>query len=163
DPASARVALLFRAQPGPLTGVEFQGARIGHGLRATVEGLLRDGGLKADSLEEAIDVLEKAFHRQGYRDATVSRRQETRGPREVVPYRIRDLARDRNALLIAYRDAGYAQVEVKPEAALSEDRQQADVVLHVIAGPRLSVDHVVVAGLERTEEQVVRREMAVKE
>ena len=233
DPASGSVALLFRAQPGPLTGVEFQGARIGHGLRSTVEGRLRDGGLKADALEEAIDVLEKAFHRQGYRDAAVSRRAETRGPREVVvydirlgplaqvasvridadvsdvewprlattpgrplrdadtaedarritraledaghasarvdvvapegggevpvvfraqagprtlvasvrvdtsvplpadnparelsvrvgiPYRIRDLARDRNALLTAYRDAGYAQAEVTPEAALS--------------------------------------------
>ena len=277
DPASGRVALLFRVQPGPLTVVELQGARIGHGLRATVEGLLRDGGLKADALEEAIDVLEKAFHRQGYRDAAVSRRQETRGPREVVvyevrpgafaqvasvridtdvsdvewprlatapgrplrdadtaedarriiraledaghasarvdvvapegggevpvvfraqagpralvasvrvdtsvslpadnparelsvrvgsPYRIRDLARDRNALLTAYRDAGYAQAEVTPEAALSEDRQHADVVLHVMAGPRLRVDHVVVAGLERTEEQVIRREMTVKE
>jgi outer membrane protein assembly factor BamA len=89
DPASGRVALLFRAQPGPLTGVEFQGAHIGHGLRATVEGLLRDGGLKADALEEAIDVLEKAFHRQGYRDVAVTRHEETRGPREVVAYEVR--------------------------------------------------------------------------
>ena len=66
DPASGRVGLVFRAQPGPLTGVEFQGARIGHGLRANVEGLLREGGLKADALEEAIDVLDKGFRRQGY-------------------------------------------------------------------------------------------------
>jgi len=73
------------------------------------------------------------------------------------------VARDRNALLGAYRDAGYAQAEVTPEATLSEDRRQADVVLHVKAGPRLSVDHVVVAGLERTEEEVVRREMTVRE
>ena len=277
DPASGRVALRFRAQPGPLTAVEFQGPRIGHGLRSTVEGLLRDGGLKADALEEAIDLIEKALQRQGYRDAAVTRHEETRGAREVVvyevrpgapakvasvridadvsdvewprlatapgrplrdadtgedarriaraledaghasarvdvvapegggevpvvfraqagprtlvasvrvdtsgplpgdnparelsvrvglPYRIRDVARDRNALLGTYRDAGYAQAEVTPEATLSEDRRQADVVLHVTAGPRLSVDHVVVAGLERTEEEVVRREMTVRE
>jgi len=277
DPASGRVALRFRAQPGPLTAVEFQGPRIGHGLRSTVEGLLRDGGLKADALEEAIDLIEKALQRQGYRDAAVTRHEETRGARDVVvyelrpgapakvasvridadvsdvewprlatapgrplrdadtgedarriaraledaghasarvdvvapegggevpvvfraqagprtlvasvsvdtsgplpgdnparelsvrvglPYRIRDVARDRNALLSTYRDAGYAQAEVTPEATLSEDRRQADVVLHVTAGPRLSVDHVVVAGLERTEEEVVRREMTVRE
>ncbi|HEY2941140.1 MAG TPA: BamA/TamA family outer membrane protein [Vicinamibacteria bacterium] len=277
DPAAGRVALLFHARPGPLTGVEFQGARLGHGLRSTVEGLLRDGGLKADALEEAIDALETALRRQGYRDVAVSRHEETRGPRELVvyevhpgalaqvasvridadvsdvewprlatgpgrplrdadtaedarritraledsghasarvevvapegggevpvvfraragprtlvasvrvdssvplpadnparelsvrvgfPYRIRDVARDRNALLTAYRDAGYAQAEVTPEAVLSEDRRQADVVLRVAAGPRLSVDHVVVAGLERTDEEVVRREITVRE
>ena len=277
DPASGRVGLVFRAQPGPLTGVEFQGARIGHGLRSAVEGLLREGALKADALEEATDALDRAFRRQGYRDVSVSRQAETRGPREVVvyevrtgnraevasvridadvsdvewprlgtapgrplrdadtaedarriaraledaghasprvdvvapegggavpvvfraqagprtlvasvrvdspvelpadtparemsvragvPYRIRDLARDRNALLSAYRDAGYAQAEVVPEATLSEDRQQATVVLRVVPGPRLSVDHVVVAGLERTEEAVVRRELTLKE
>jgi outer membrane protein insertion porin family len=277
DPASGRVALVFRAQPGPLTGVEFRGARIGHGLRSTVEGLLREGALKADALEEAIDVLDREFRRQGYRDVSVTRREGGQGPREVViyevrpgnaaevasvridadvsdvgwprlatvpgrplrdadaaedarriaraledaghasprvdvvapegggevpvvfralagprtlvasvrvdspvelpadgparelavrpaiPYRIRDVARDRNALLTAYRDAGYAQAEVTPEVALSEDRRQASVVLRVVPGPRLSVDHVVVAGLERTEEAVVRRELTLKE
>ena len=277
DPASGRVGVVFRVQPGPLTGVDFQGAHVGHGLRATVEGLLREGALKADALEEATDVLDRAFRRQGYRDVSVTRHDEARGPRQVVvydvrpgnaaevasvridadvsdvewprlvtapgrplrdadaaedarriaraledaghasprvdvvapegggtvpvvfraqagprtrvaavrveapvelpadgparelsvragfPYRIRDLARDRNALLTAYRDAGYAQVEVTPEAIFSEDRGQATVVLRVVPGPRLRVDHVVVAGLERTEEAVVRRELTLKE
>jgi outer membrane protein insertion porin family len=277
DPATGRVALVFRTQPGPLSGVEFQGQRIGHGLRSRVETLLREGGLKADVQEEAIDIIEKALQRQGHRDVTVTRREESRGPREVVvyevqaspparvasvridadvsdiewptlatapgrplrdadaaedagriartladdghasarvevvapegggdvpvvfraqagprtlvaamrvdtpvalpedsparelsvragiPYRIRDVARDRNALLTAYRDAGYAQAEITPEVTLSEDRAQARVVLRVIPGPRLRVDHVVVAGLERTEETVVRRELLVKE
>jgi outer membrane protein insertion porin family len=277
DPASGRLGLRFRAEPGPLTGVDFRGARIGHGLRSTVEGLLREGALKADALEEGIDVLDKGFRRQGYRDVSVTRREEVRGSREVVvyevspgnaaqvasvridadvsdvewphlattpgrplrdadaaedarriaraledaghasprvevvapegggnvpvvfraqagprtlvasvrvetpvalpadsparelsvragiPYRIRDVARDRNALLTAYRDAGYAQAEVTPEATLSEDHRQAAVVLRVAPGPRLSVDHVVVAGLERTDEAVVRRELTLKE
>ena len=277
DPASGRVALVFRAQPGSLTAVEFQGPRIGHGLRSTVEGLLREGGLKSDALEEAVDVLDKAFRRQGYRDVSVTRHEETRGPRDVVvyevrpgdaarvasvridadvsdvewprlatipgrplrdadaeedsrriaraledaghasprvevvapdgggevpvvfrvqagtrtmvasvkvdtpvelpadaparelsvrpgvAYRIRDVARDRNALLTAYRDAGYAQADVTPEATLSEDRRQARVVLRVLPGPRLGVDHIVVAGLEQTDEAVVRRELTLKE
>jgi outer membrane protein insertion porin family len=277
DPASGRVALLFRAQPGPLTGVEFQGARVARGLRSTIEGRLRDGGLKADALEEGVDLLETAFRRQGYREVAVSRREETRdsrelavydvkpgpqarvasvrmegdvtdlvwpglatrprrplmdaetaedarriartledaghasarvepavrdgggdlpvafrveaGPRTLVasvrvdapvplpadgsarelsvrtgmPYRIRDVARDRNALLTAYRDAGHAEAEVTPETTLSEDRREATVVLHVVPGPRLSVDKVVVAGLERTHEEVVLREITLRE
>jgi len=277
DPATGRVALVFRAQPGPLTALDVQGARIGHGLRSALEELLREGAVKPDVLEEAVDRLEEEFRRQGYRDVEVARREEARGARQVMvyevrpgaqarvasvridadvsdvswprlvtragrplldpvvtedsrriaaaledvghpaprveavvpegggelpvvfrvqagprarvesvhvdapvplpadtparellvrpgaPYRVRDVARDRNALLTAYRDAGYAQVEVTPEVALSGDRRQARVVLHVAAGPRVSVDHVVVAGLERTEEEVVRREITFKD
>jgi outer membrane protein insertion porin family len=300
DPATGRVALLFRAQPGPVTAVEFAGARVGHGLRSSIEDLLRDGGLKADVLEEAMDRLEQGFRLQGYRDVSVVRshemnsrslvergrlsgpprtppRAETRGPREVIvyevrpgpqarlgvvhveadvrdvgwprlesrpgeplvdsvlaedartlaraledaghtaarvetvapegggdvpvvfriqagprtvvssvkvdapeprppdsparelrvrpgaPYRLRDVARDRDALLTAYRDAGYAQAEVTPETTLSEDRSRANVLLRVRPGPRLSVDHVVVAGLEETAEDVVRREITLHE
>jgi outer membrane protein insertion porin family len=83
--------------------------------------------------------------------------------RTGMPYRIRDVARDRNALLTAYRDAGYAEAEVTPETTLSEDRREATVVLHVVPGPRLSVDKVVVAGLERTHEEVVLREITLRE
>jgi len=277
DPATGRVALVFRAQPGPLIALDVQGARIGHGLRSALEELLREGAVKPDVLEEAVDRLEEEFRRQGYRDVEVARREEARGARQVMvyevrpgaqarvasvridadvsdvswprlvtragrplldavvtedsrrlaaaledvghsaprveavvpegggelpvvfrvqagprarvesahvdapvplpagtptremlvrpgaPYRVRDVARDRNALLTAYRDAGYAQAEVTPEVTLSGDRLQARVVLHVAAGPRVSVDHVVVAGLERTEEEVVRREITLKE
>jgi outer membrane protein insertion porin family len=277
DPATGRVALLFRAQPGPVTAVEFAGARVGHGLRSSIEDLLRDGGLKSDVLEEAVDRLEQGFRLQGYRDVSVFRHVETRGPREVIvyeirpgpqarlgvvhveadvrdvdwpglesrpgeplvdsvladdartlaraledaghtaarvetvapegggdvpvvfriqagprtvvssvkvdaseplppesparelrvrpgaPYRLRDVARDRDALLTAYRDAGYPQAEVTPETTLSEDRSRANVLLRVTAGPRLSVDHVVVAGLEETAEDVVRREITLRE
>jgi outer membrane protein insertion porin family len=277
DPATGRVALLFRVQPGTLTAVEFAGARVGHGLRSSIEDLLREGGAKADVVEEAVDRLEQGFRRQGYREVAVSRRAEIRGSREVIvyevrpgrqarvgtvhieadvedvdwprldsqpgeplveavmaedarkltralddaghtasrvetvapegggdvpvvfrihagprtvvasvkidaaeplppesparellvrrgaPYRLRELARDRDALLTAYRDAGYAQAEVTAETSLTEDRREASVVFHVRPGPRLSVDHVVVAGLERTAEEVVRREITLQE
>jgi outer membrane protein insertion porin family len=277
DPAAGQVSLVFRTQPGPLSGVEFQGARLGRGLRSRLETLLRDGGLKVDVLEEVVDRLEKEFHAQGFRDVSVNRREETRDRRQIVvyvihpgpqsrvasvrvesdaadlawprtltqpglplddavagedarnlaraagqaghagarvdvvapegggdvpvvfkvqagprttvasvtvdtetplpadsparellvhvgaPYRLRDVARDRDALLTAYRDAGYPQAEVTPDTTFSADRHEATVVLHVAPGPRLSVDHVVVAGLERTEETVVRREITLKE
>jgi outer membrane protein insertion porin family len=77
-------------------------------------------------------------------------------------YRLRDLARDRDTLLAAYRDAGYPQVEVTPDVAYAEDGQ-ARVTLRVAPGPQVRVDHVVIAGLRGTREQVVRRELLVKE
>jgi outer membrane protein insertion porin family len=89
-------------------------------------------------------------------------------PRELrlrpgAPYRVRDLARDRMNLLSAYRDGGYPDADVVPEATRSEDAATAIVVLHVHAGTRVDVDHVVVSGLEHTKEEVIRRELTVKE
>jgi outer membrane protein insertion porin family len=77
------------------------------------------------------------------------------------PYRLRDLARDRNSLLAAYRDAGYPQAEVTPEVSFAEDGQ-ARVLLRVAPGPEVRVAHVVVAGLQTTRAEVVRREVLVK-
>jgi outer membrane protein insertion porin family len=83
--------------------------------------------------------------------------------REGGPYRVSDLARDRDTVLAAYRNAGYLQAEVTPEVGFSEDREEAEVVLRVSPGAPTTVEHVVIAGLETTEEQVVRRELTLKE
>jgi outer membrane protein insertion porin family len=83
--------------------------------------------------------------------------------RPGAPYRLRDLAIDRNAVLTAARNAGYLGAEVRPVLAFSEDRTEVDVVLEVEPGRRTDVDHVVVAGLDRTRDVVVRREMKLAE
>jgi outer membrane protein assembly factor BamA len=79
------------------------------------------------------------------------------------PYRVRDLALDRQALLSAWRNAGHLQADVTPEVSFSEDRSLATVVLMVAPGPRTDVDRIIVKGLERTRESVVRRELTLKE
>jgi outer membrane protein insertion porin family len=89
-------------------------------------------------------------------------------PRELrervsLPYRARDLAQDRADLQTRYRNAGYLQAVVSPEAAFSEDRSEAQVTLRVRAGPRTRVDGIVVSGLQDTRESVVRRELLVEE
>ncbi|HET8647225.1 MAG TPA: BamA/TamA family outer membrane protein [Vicinamibacteria bacterium] len=90
------------------------------------------------------------------------------GPRELrlrpgQPYRVADLARDNAAVLTAYRDAGYPQAEVVPEVAVDAPAREVDVVLRVRPGARILVDHVVIGGLTRTREAVVRRELLVAE
>jgi len=79
------------------------------------------------------------------------------------PYRVRDVAADRSALVSAWRNAGFLAAEVAPQVLLSEDGTEARVRLVVIPGPRTLVDRVVVAGLDQTKEAVVRRELSVHE
>jgi outer membrane protein insertion porin family len=78
------------------------------------------------------------------------------------PYRVRELAADRSALLSTYRDAGYLDAAVTPEVEFSDDRTEARVRLRVEPGTRTYVAAVVVAGLGRTRERVVRRELLVE-
>jgi outer membrane protein assembly factor BamA len=78
------------------------------------------------------------------------------------PYRLRDVARSRDALLTAWRRAGYLDARVRPEVALSEARDAARVTLVVAPGTRTIVEHVVLAGLVETRPVTVEREMALR-
>jgi outer membrane protein insertion porin family len=79
------------------------------------------------------------------------------------PYRLRDLLADESDVISAWRNAGHLAVEVKPEVTLSDDRTEARITVAVTPGPRVDVDRIVVAGLRDTREEVVRRELQVKE
>lgn len=89
-------------------------------------------------------------------------RQELR-LRAGAPFRARDVAADRAALATAYRSAGWPAADVEPHVLPGEDGTTVDVILEVRTGPQLSVDHVVVSGLEHTREDVVRRELTLRE
>ena len=78
-----------------------------------------------------------------------------------APYRLRDVAADRAALAEAYRNEGYLTVEATPEIAIADGEARVRIV--VAPGARTFVDRVVVAGLDRTREEVVRRELRVRE
>jgi outer membrane protein insertion porin family len=93
---------------------------------------------------------------------------ESVAPRELRtraerPYRVRDVAQDRQAVLNAWRNAGYLSARVVPDVAFSDDRGTAIVTLRVSPGERMSVDRIIVRGLRDTREQVVRRELLVEE
>jgi len=79
------------------------------------------------------------------------------------PYRVRELASDRSAILSAYRDEGYLDATVTPDLSFSDDRTRARVRFLVNPGLRTEVAAVVVAGLRSTREEVVRRELRVEE
>jgi outer membrane protein insertion porin family len=78
-------------------------------------------------------------------------------------YRARDLVLDRTDLLARYRDAGFLQAEVRPEVELSADHTAAQVALRSVPGTHVFVDHIVIRGLEHTQQEVVRRELLIRE
>jgi outer membrane protein insertion porin family len=79
------------------------------------------------------------------------------------PYRPRDAVADRNALLTACRNAGFLQAEVQSRLELEEGRRRVDLTFDVVPGPRTEVDHIVIAGLTHTREEIVRRELQLRE
>jgi len=91
------------------------------------------------------------------------------GPQPVLPlvtgqpYRVSDVALARDRLLAAWRDAGYLQAEVEPRIERSEDGREARVTLLLEPGPLVRIDRIVVAGLEQTHEEIVRRELRLAE
>jgi outer membrane protein insertion porin family len=92
---------------------------------------------------------------------------QDRGPEELAvheaqPYRVADLARSRETLLAAWRRAGHLEVRVTTDVQFSEARDEARVTLKVEPGPRTIVEHVVLAGLDRTRDFTVEREMQLR-
>jgi len=92
---------------------------------------------------------------------------DDRGPEELAlhegqPYRVADVARSRETLLSAWRRAGYLEAKVASEVALSDARDEARVSLVVEPGQRTIVEHVVLAGLDRTRDVTVEREMRLR-
>jgi outer membrane protein insertion porin family len=78
-------------------------------------------------------------------------------------YRSRDVARARDILLTSYVDEGYLHAELTPSIEFDETGREAVVSLHLTAGPRTTVDRIIIAGLDMTRENVVRREMLLEE
>jgi outer membrane protein insertion porin family len=83
--------------------------------------------------------------------------------REGGPYRVRDVARDRQTVATAYRNVGYLQADVVPEAVFSDAGDEVQVTFRVVPGLPTRLEHVVIAGLSHTREDVVRRELLLEE
>jgi outer membrane protein assembly factor BamA len=89
------------------------------------------------------------------------------GPEELalrsgLPYRVADVARSRETLLSAWRRAGHLEAQVASDVTLSQARDEARVSLVVEPGQRTIVEHVVLAGLARTRDVTVEREMLLR-
>jgi outer membrane protein insertion porin family len=78
------------------------------------------------------------------------------------PYYRPTLAADRDAIILEYRNRGFATATVTPSTFESEDRSRVDVVFDITEGPQTIVDHILIVGNTRTDEQIIRRELQLE-
>jgi outer membrane protein assembly complex protein YaeT len=71
-------------------------------------------------------------------------------------------AGDRDALLLEYLNRGYAVVEVTATPVVSSDRTRVDLLFDIREGPQTTVDHILIVGNRRTDEDLIRREILLK-
>ncbi len=73
------------------------------------------------------------------------------------------IARDIVAVQTAYRDAGYASVEVTPDIQPDTAHQTVDLTVRIVRGPLVTIHRIEVRGNAKTSERVIRREMQIFE
>jgi outer membrane protein insertion porin family len=78
------------------------------------------------------------------------------------PYSEVDIVSDRDRIELEYRNRGYEYVVVSPAAALAEGDTQADVTFNIAEGQRIFVGHIIIAGNQRTDSDIIERELQFK-
>ena len=79
-----------------------------------------------------------------------------------LPYYEPTVRANRDAIELAYRDLGHASVNVDVRPEISDERARVDLTFAVDEGPQTLVDHIIIVGNRRIEEEVIRRELALR-
>ncbi|OFW30360.1 MAG: hypothetical protein A3G76_03170 [Acidobacteria bacterium RIFCSPLOWO2_12_FULL_65_11] len=79
-----------------------------------------------------------------------------------VPYFEPQLQRDSDAIALRYANLGFRTATVAAGRELTPDGTRADLVFTVQEGPRLLLDHVLIAGNLRTNAEIIERELQIK-
>jgi outer membrane protein assembly factor BamA len=82
--------------------------------------------------------------------------------RPGLPWYDPNVATDRDAILLEYLNRGFAGVQVVATPVVSADRTRVDVLFEIREGPQTLVDHILVVGNRRTDEQLIRREILLR-
>ena len=78
------------------------------------------------------------------------------------PFSANALAADRDLMQLRLANLGYQSATVAVNPGISADGRSADVVFTVREGPRISVDHVLITGNQRTRTATIERELQFK-
>jgi outer membrane protein insertion porin family len=73
------------------------------------------------------------------------------------------IATDINAVADRYRDKGYAYVNILPITNIDAENDTVEIILEVESGPRVRVQRIEIVGNEKTQDEVIRREMRLYE
>jgi outer membrane protein assembly complex protein YaeT len=78
------------------------------------------------------------------------------------PFSANTLAADRDMMQLRLANLGYQSATVAANPGISTDGRSADVLFTVREGPRISVDHVLISGNQRTTTATIERELQFK-
>jgi outer membrane protein assembly complex protein YaeT len=79
-----------------------------------------------------------------------------------IPLYLTQLAVDRDAIQLQYANRGFSSATVESDPGISADGSRANVVFTVHEGPRIMVDHILIAGNTRTKNETIERELELK-
>ncbi len=78
------------------------------------------------------------------------------------PYFEPTVVQDRDALVLEYRNRGFATAAVDVAAQLTEDKSRVDLTFRITEGPQTIVDHILIVGNVRTDPKVIQREIVLQ-
>jgi outer membrane protein assembly complex protein YaeT len=71
------------------------------------------------------------------------------------------VAADRDRIELEYRNRGYESIAITPRVTLVDGDTRADIVMAIMEGPQVFVDHVIILGNERTSVETISRELTL--
>jgi outer membrane protein assembly factor BamA len=80
-----------------------------------------------------------------------------------APYYEPRVVADREAVLLEYRNRGFASANVVVTPTPTPDQTRADLKFRITEGQQTIVDHVLIVGNTRTDQRVIKRELLIQE
>jgi outer membrane protein insertion porin family len=80
-----------------------------------------------------------------------------------APYFEPRVVTDREAVLLEYRNRGFASANVVVTPLPTADGTRADLRFHITEGQQTFVDHILIIGNNRTDERVIKQELLLEE
>ncbi len=77
------------------------------------------------------------------------------------PYYEPEIARDRDAIQVAYQNRGYQSATVTPQLGFSDDHSRVAIRYVIAEGPQIFVEHILVVGNTRTSTRLIERELGL--
>lgn len=139
----------------------FPGARVASEIRIDEESAERRQLHLLIRVEEGARAFLDSIELEGARQVEPAEVLAAAALETGAPYDPVSLVAARERLVALYRDRGFQQASVETEAELDPSRTRARVRFSIYEGSPTLVDRVIVAGLDKTREDVVRRRIAL--
>jgi outer membrane protein assembly complex protein YaeT len=114
------------------------------------------------AITENVRTLVSSVHVEGVHAVAETELTGSLGLQPGAPFFVTQMAIDRDVIQSRLANLGYQSATVTTNPRLSADGSRADVLFTVREGPQLFVEHVLIAGNERTKTSTIARELQVK-